>query len=210
MGVVLGPIEQYFGFRKAETYERKEGEWDLVVYELRKFVGLLIKGNPNVLSLLWLPEDLIIEKNFIGEELIAKRDLFTSKAIYKTFIAYANSQLRKMTSGTFEGYMGDKRKQLVEKFGYDTKNSAHCIRLLKQGIEFLTTGELIVKRPDSAYLLDIKDGKFTLSQIQDEARRLQGLIDEAFVRSKLPEKIDFQKIEKWLVKLLSYQFLNGG
>jgi len=52
--------------------------------------------------------------------------------------------------------MGAKRKSLVEKFGYDTKNAAHLILLLRMGIEFLSVGVLHVKRHDAQELLEIK------------------------------------------------------
>lgn len=38
--------------------------------------------------------------------------------------------------------MGEKRKQLVAKHGYDTKNASHLIRLLRMGMEFLTVEEI--------------------------------------------------------------------
>jgi DNA relaxase NicK len=46
------------------------------------------------------------------------------------------------------GYMGKKRRELVVRVGYDAKNAAHLIRLLRMGIEFLTEGTLYVERAD--------------------------------------------------------------
>ena len=63
------------------------------------------------------------------------------------------------------GRMGAKRKELVEKFGYDTKNASHLIRLLKMGIEALTTGELLIERPDNNMLLEIKRGEWKLERV---------------------------------------------
>ena len=54
MGVYIAPIEHYLGFGRKDVYEKWEGESDCVFYELRKFIGLLLQCNPNVLSLLWL------------------------------------------------------------------------------------------------------------------------------------------------------------
>src|ERR1035441_7341928 len=36
-----------------------------------------------------------------------------------------------MRKGENLGYLGDKRKNLVLEHGYDAKNAAHCIRLLR-------------------------------------------------------------------------------
>jgi len=54
MGVYIAPIEHYLGFGRRDVFEKWEGEWDCVFYELRKFIELLLNCNPNVLSLLWL------------------------------------------------------------------------------------------------------------------------------------------------------------
>ena len=122
------------------------------------------------------------------------------------FLTY--SRLKKMEKGNFNGYMGEKRKELVKKFGFDTKNSAHCIRLLRMGIEFLVSGELNVFREDAPMLLDIKRGKWTLEEIKKEAERLFTLADEAYVRSTIPERPDRDGVEK-IVKEIMMDYLTG-
>jgi len=210
MGVLVYPKDYYLGlgaYRKKDmTITFFENEWDCVFYELRHFMALLIKSNPNVLSLLWMPDNLYLKTSIIGKELIANRELFSTKEAYYTFTGYAHSQLHKMTNyGAFQGHMGRKRKELVEKHGYDTKNASHLIRLLNMGIEFLTTGSLTVVRKDGPYLLDIKDGKYTLEQIQAEADRLFRLTEESFVRSNLPIKPNEKKVDELLVRLLKME-----
>lgn len=210
MGVYVGPIEHYFGFGRQETIERMEGEWDVVAYELSKFVGLLLKSNPNVLSLLWLEPRHYIKLTRTGEILIENRRLFMSKQAYHSYCGYAYSQLHKMEHNACEGYMGEKRKQLVEKHGYDTKNASHLIRLLRQGIELLSLGELRVHREDNSYLVDIKQGKYKLQDIKDEAKRLFGKMEDAMIHSKLPDHPDKEKAEKLLTEILSDAFKSVG
>src|SRR6185436_11689131 len=60
MGVYIAPVEHYLGFGGKDVFEKWEGEWDCVFYELRKMFGLLLNCNPNVLSILWLKENGII------------------------------------------------------------------------------------------------------------------------------------------------------
>lgn len=118
MGLVLGGPEHYFGLKEWGSKGTKDfwvNEYDIVIYEFRKLIGLLCKANPNVLSLLWLePEDYLV-LDPLGELLIEHRDLFLTKFIYHSFTGYANAQLKKMTSGSYEGYMGTKRKAKKEK-----------------------------------------------------------------------------------------------
>src|ERR1044072_4770021 len=99
--------------------------------------------------------------------------------------------------------MGAKRKELVKKVGYDAKNAAHLIRLLRMGIEFLVEGELHVERADAENLLSIKRGEWPIERVKEEAERLFRLAEEAYVRSSLPAKPDNQKAEKLCMEMIS-------
>jgi len=139
--------------------------WDLVVYTWPKLIRLLLKGNPNVLGLLW-QEPLWYNASLW--------DAFTLRAIFRTkqpasaFLGYALNQQKRMLAPSHEGYMGEKRKLLFAKHGYDTKNAAHCLRLLFMLTEFLSTGEMHVRRPEqeAAYLIRVKQGGLKLEEIQ--------------------------------------------
>lgn len=206
MGVFIPSIDHYFGLNKEGHKEVQLKEWDSVSYELTKFIGLLMNSNPNVLSLLWLNEQHYIIKNRLGSWLIKNRDLFVSKKIYHSFTGYAHAQLHKMTHLAFEGYMGEKRKALVQKHGYDTKNAAHLIRLLRQGIEFLNEGYLHVQREDSGQLIDIKNGVWPLSKVKAEAERLFRRAEETYDRCVLPAHPDREKINELMIKMLTEHF----
>jgi predicted nucleotidyltransferase len=202
MGVFVGPEEHYLGFGRRDTYERFHREFDVVSYELRKFVGLLLNCNPNVLSMLWMEPKSYIYIGRAGQALINNRQLFVSKKAYHSFSGYAHSQFKRMTHYKFEGYMGEKRKTLVDRFGYDTKNAAHLIRLLKMGIEFLTEGVLYVERKDAAELLSIKHGEWPLERVKERAEGLFALAEEAYVRSPLPPEPDRAGAERLLIEIL--------
>jgi predicted nucleotidyltransferase len=222
MAIVIPPIRFYFGTGEIRgqgrngqlgwgwgsrgTKELKRDEWDCVGYELRKYVSLLVKGNPNVLGLLWLDEVCYIHRSVAGNRLITNRSLFASRQAYHSFAGYAHGQLHRMTHGAFEGYMGEKRRALVEKYGYDCKNAAHLIRLLRMAIEFLTEGELYVRRQDATQLIEIKKGEWTLEKIKEEADRLFKLAEEAYVRSKLPNSPDMEKVNDLLTGILMDHF----
>lgn len=263
MGVYVGPLEHYLGFGGKDVYEKWEGEWDCVFYELRKFIGLLLNCNPNVLSLLWLKPNGIIYEHALGARLRENRDLFVTKKAYHSFSGYAHAQFKKMISFNQEaqalmqpledqlvsfgidpescdaghslrtlagqpfvgattvmmevvkryrgerrryysgGYMGKKRRELVRRIGYDAKNAAHLIRLLRMGIEFLTEGTMHVERADAPELLDIKRGAWSLEKVKTEAERLFQLSQEAYVRSTLPPEPDSARAERLCVEMIS-------
>lgn len=189
MVIVVPPMDHYIGlkdFGSRGTKEVTSDPWDIVVYEARKFIRLLKKGNPNVLQALWLKPKNYLKITPAGQMLIDNRDMFVAKTVYRSFTGYAYAQLKKMENFKHEGYMGEKRKRLVTQFGYDTKNASHLIRLLKMGIEFLNDGRLYPERHDAKYLIDIKQGQYTCDQIKAEAVRLFEMADDAYVRSSLP------------------------
>lgn len=103
------------------------------------------------------------------------------------------------------GFMGAKRKKLVETFGFDTKNAAHCLRLLTMGIEFLQTGQLKVDRSsiDAEWLLSVKTGKVPLNEVMAMADSLFLSLTEAERNSPLPERPNEKKVEELLMDCLS-------
>lgn len=222
MGVFIAPENFYIGLGQHRSSETKEitkeingVTWDCLYYELRKFVRLLLKSNPNVLSLLWLNNSQAATNRYLKIEqsgaalLHHKRSFLNRKAIYDAFTGYANGQLKRMENfnlhispGT-QGYMGAKRKRLVEKYGYDIKNAGHLIRLLSMGIEFLKTGELKVFRDkDREKLLDIKTGKWSLEQVKTHAEELFSKAKEAYTNSVLPSEADYDRIETVVMSIL--------
>lgn len=189
MAFCVPPLDHYIGllpFGSRGTVEVKQGQWDVVIYEARKAVGLLAKGNPNALTMLWLPEDMILTEREGGRLLRQHRDVFVSDAIPAAFLGYAHDQFSKMERGAFKGYMGDRRKALVERHGYDTKNAAHLMRLLRMGIEFMQTGALNVYRQDAEELLEIKRGAWSLERVKREAEGLFGEAKSLRAQSALP------------------------
>jgi predicted nucleotidyltransferase len=214
MGVGIWNKDYYFGLPYAYATERiksdhvtvMKDEWDATTYEIRKFVKLLLKQNPNVLSLIWLPEKDYIHISNAGKRIIENRDIFSSKEVYHSYVGYAKEQFYKMEHYSFDGYMGAKRKELVMKYGFDLKNASHLIRLLRRGIEFLTDGKLQVFCKDNQELKDIKLGKWSLEKVKAEAEILFKLAMEAFVRSPLPAKPDYAKAEQLLIDIIEEYF----
>lgn len=205
MGICIPPERYYLGLSQWEHAEAIKGPWDVVLYEVRKFVRLLCAQNPNVLCLLWLdPSDYLL-RSYVGDVLIAKRDMFRCrKAAFNAFMGYAHAQLKKMTSfGEFRGYMGAKRKQLVEKHGFDTKNAAHALRLLHMGEEYLRTGRLNVRREhDRDELLAVKRGEVPLAIVQQRAEEWMDKCRANFDDSPLPRELDHETISEMVVGLV--------
>lgn len=110
------------------------------------------------------------------------------------------SSFRGLHRQHFQGYMGEKRKRLVEKYGYDCKNAAHLIRLMRMCVEFLYTSELRVFRDvDGDYIRAIKAGEYPLEHVKREAESLFEEAKVACMKSPLPEEPDVKTAEEMLI-----------
>jgi hypothetical protein len=160
--------------------------------ELREYLAVTAElkrrgAHPNHKGLFYIPEPSSgIERDVVAWSLDALR-------------ARLAHFLRK---GENVGYMGDKRKQLVLEHGYDAKNAAHCVRLLRMCKEFLATGEMTVFRPDAAELLEIKRGAWPLERIKTHATELFAEIKIARDASPLPPEPNREHAEKLLIAIL--------
>lgn len=209
--VVIPNLTNYFGltsFGSRGTRELFYEEIDLVEYELIKFIKLLIKNNPNVISWLWLEASMYVKIDLVGSFLLNARERFLCKEVYKAFCGYASAQLVKMERKSDRGFRGKKRQELFEKYGYDTKNAAHCIRLLRMGIEILDKKQVFVDRTsiDAEELLEIKTGKWSVEQVKKEAEKLFDMSKKAFNKSTLRETVDLRFAEQLCVDLLKKSF----
>lgn len=208
MGVVLPPTSYILGLDQwKQTAEAQVDPWDVVVYDVRHFLRLLLRQNPNVLGMLWLAPEDYLHVDPPGQWLIENRLLFRARDVaYEAFIGYARAQLEKMQAGAHRGYMGTKRKEIVERCGYDTKNAAHLIRLLRMGREYMMTGELQVRRTeDRNELIAIKQGMMRLEEVRAiadiEFTRIQG----ARQMSLMPTRIDMPLVNDLCEAILRYR-----
>lgn len=161
------------------------GDLDLIVYSLRKWCRMALKGNPTVLMLLYSPK--IISSLPIGEELRKNAPAFVSKRVGRAFIGYMRQQRGKLL-----GERGGKdvnRPELVEKFGFDTKFAYHMLRLGYQGLEFMTTGAIELPMPVVVRdrMIAVRQGKFTLAEVEEESFDLEAKLEHAINVSGLPE-----------------------
>lgn len=273
----IGPHTHYLGFGRPEIFEIRTGRYDIVAYELRKLVVLLVKGNPNVISVLFTPPQHKLYlpptlssaawENFVTDN----RELFRTQNVFKSFHGYITGQLHKMVSFNqaaraemkqiedelrrrhvdlaatvgaahmpmprdwvldklgltpdsvlvvdllhwyrwyadkyTSGYMGEKRRQLVEQHGWDTKNGAHAVRLCRMLVEYLHDGVMFVDRTgiDAQEIIAIKKGEWSLEQVKQDVEKNLDIAKTLDAANPLPP-MDAErrgKIEMAMVALLA-------
>ncbi len=101
------------------------------------------------------------------------------------------------------------RASLEEKFGYDTKHAYHLVRLMRMCREILTTGKVIVKRPDREELLAIRNGAWSYDKLLEFAALEEASINELYnTTTLLPKFPDKSKLDKLCIELVEKSLSN--
>jgi predicted nucleotidyltransferase len=93
-GIFLNSAYDYLGLDQP-PHQINNQKQDIIYYSLRRFFELIKVANPNIIELLWMPEDCIKVVKPQFEILKDNRNLFISKHCYKTHSGYAIAQIKK-------------------------------------------------------------------------------------------------------------------
>ncbi len=197
--------ENFLGLKQPkEVIEIKtEDNKDIVLFEIKKLIGLALQGNCNILEEINAPQfyknaDFVKLKQLINNA-FGKRGIYNSyrgmaEANYKGFILQGKNTVKKYLY-IFRGLMG----------------GIYCLQtgLIKPNIEELNkhfkikevTKLLEIKREglENEPLKDLEEGI-----LDDKIKDLFDKIDEAYLKCKMPEKPtdeEIEKINKFLIKL---------
>jgi predicted nucleotidyltransferase len=211
-GLYVEPAEIALGLEESEHFVYTTGgkrggngpqDVDLTLYGLRKWARLACKGNPSVLHFFFAKPRFA---DPLWLRLRENRSLFFSRNHVEQFLGYAASQLKRLRN---ERSKDVNRPELEVAHGYDTKFAMHLIRLLGEAKEFVESGEITLPRPNAAELIEIRLGKYGLSELIDWAGRLQQEASEARDRSLLPETVDKQAVSR-LISGIYREFWQRG
>ncbi|WP_276368677.1 nucleotidyltransferase domain-containing protein [Chryseolinea sp. H1M3-3] len=90
-GVFILPKNEFYGLTYVDQINNETN--DIMYYEIKKFVELLLKNNPNILELLSTPEDCVLYRHAVMN--LLKPEMFLSRLCNQTFGQYAYAQIKK-------------------------------------------------------------------------------------------------------------------
>lgn len=209
MAVVIEDQASFCGFNpknvwthrtKPEGVRSEAGDTDWVGYGLRKYLGLVLKGNPSALLALFVPPASIREITEEGHALRAMVPVIASKAAYMPFRGYMRQQHERLLG--LRGQKNVTRPELVKAYGYDTKYAGHIIRLGCQGAEFLQTGRITLpmREDERALVVKVRTGGFTLAEVSGLISQAEVMLDDAHASSTLQDEPDTQAVEAWMLQ----------
>ena len=206
MGVCVEPVEYVAGLRRFEHYvfrTQPDGvpsgpaDLDLVVYGLRKYVRLALKGSPTVLLLLFAPDDAIMVRTELGAELQALAPRFVARRTGRAFLGYLEGQRGSLTAEA----QPSRTRELSAVHGYDTKYAMHALRIAHQGRELLETGRisLPVPEPERSRLMAIRRGTVPLDEVLAELDDAVRTLEALAASDDLPPEPDAAALDAFLV-----------
>lgn len=186
-GVYVPPADLHWSlYGVPEQLENDQSQE--VYWEIQKFLVLALKANPNVLECLFTP--LVELATPLAEELLAMRTAFLSRMVYQTYNGYVMSQFKRMQAHV--------RNRGEMKW----KHVMHLIRLLISGTTVLREGFVPVRVEEHRErLLAVKQGEMPWEEVDQWRRSLNEEFDEAFRHTSLPERPDYERVNRYLIEV---------
>lgn len=200
---LIGAREDYIWRTQPEGSRSGPGDTDLVLYSLRKYLRLAVKGNPTALLPLYAPERDLIVTTPLGAELRDMAPAFLSRQAVHRFLGYMAAQHERML-GRGKRNRIPNRPELIERYGWDVKYGSHALRLAYQGQEIATDGRLTLpmREHERTRVLSVKRGEVGRDEVSAEISHVETRVRDLLHRGRvpLPEQADIHRISGWAVR----------
>lgn len=200
-GISMGTPDSILGMESFDVFENKNT--DTVIYSMKRFMELAMKGAPNVLEILFSrPENTLYCNEKIGKMLLDNRDMFLSKRVYYSFRGYAKNALK------------DAEKRLENEPKKADKYAMHYIRLCLEVIALLNGNDLTDTLKNNRDMLmwirngSMRNGNKFSEGFYESVEDFENLLEKAYQNSSLPDTVDVKKVSRLLVEM-NKEFLKG-
>ncbi|MCX4766280.1 nucleotidyltransferase domain-containing protein [Streptomyces sp. NBC_01275] len=198
LGMFAAPTEELHGLHRPKESHVSTAP-DSTLHEAAKWCRLALSGNPTVMELVWLPDELYEVRTPLGDELIAIRTTLPSaQRVRDAYLGYATQQFRRLQNRNDGSQADDSQAEASADTGKRTaKHARHLKRLCTQGYDLYATGQLTIRveDPESYHRFGEQ-----VAADPDSALPLLRDFEERFdrTRSVLPEQPDESAAEAWL------------
>lgn len=93
-GIYVEPAQALLTLQERPS-QRSDPKGDTVYFSLRRFLELALGANPNIIELLFMPEDCIRQLDPVVQPLLESRNLFVTRQAYVSHVRYAQAQIKK-------------------------------------------------------------------------------------------------------------------
>lgn len=210
-GEIMGFGQQLKRFNEYQQHHIKEAssqrEYDVTIYSIVKYFQLCMENNPNMIDSLFTPRRCVLHSTTVGEMVREKRRMFLHKGGWHKYRGYCFAQMSAVKGK--RNSSNPKRKELVEKFGFDTKFGGHAVRLLLQIEQIMTEGDLDLER-NREIVKSVRKGEWTLDQLDQWVTEKERSLEGLYNTSTLPHGPDQAAIKQLLVDCLEAHYGSLG
>lgn len=192
------------GLRDKRESVKTFAENDITLFSFHKFIQQLTQCNPNSVEWIGVRPEFQLYVSPIAKYIIDHPEMFLSKRVFHTFSGYAHSMLKQIESGDIT----HRNRKSAEKLG---KHMVHLIRLYYTGINILETGRVDVYLENQReLLLAIRRGELPVDKIYELRNTLLKKLQVAYDNSVLPNQLNFDAVNNWVVKTTEEQMLHSN
>lgn len=189
------PKFENFQQHHIDAYEKN---YDVAIYSIVRMFDLAADNNPNILDMLWVPDNCITHIDEVGHYIRKNRKHFLHKGSYHRFRGYAHQQFKRLQNSP--------RKDLIEKYGYDTKFAYHIVRLCLQAEQILEKHDMDFSE-NSAFIKEVRKGRFTtVEALKEWYEAKEKDLDAWYLNSTLPHSPDRNKLKEILLACLEMKY----
>ncbi len=153
-----------------------------VFYSLKKFIELCMKGNPTLIEVAFVPNDLLIHRTDLSDEIMTYiRNNFMTKKTLKSYIGYFLDQKRGNSS--------------------TPKKASHVYRIGMQAINFSKTGVInpVLSGKELEIALNIRNENIDKSDLEKHIAYLDLKLQQAEANNSLINEPDENAASDFLV-----------
>lgn len=181
-GVYYLPKDQFYGLEYVPQISNETN--DEVYYEIGRFIELLLKNNPNIIEILATPQDCILYKHPLMNQL--NLNDFLSKLCKDSFAGYAMTQIKKARG---------LKKKIVNPIAKERKNLLHFCSILKgyDSIPLLDWLHQNKMKQEQCGLINVPNAKGIYALFFDKENRLGY---KGIIKNEMSNEVSLSSISK--------------
>lgn len=169
------------------------------------YLGERLKELNDYVNMVKVPDWAVYDEKGVGfiHQTVSKYDRDEAGVMVETKIPLHEIYRNLLIEG--DKHPEGKRKELVEKYGYDTKFAYHIIRLLLEVEQILGTGTIDLQQ-GREQMKSIRRGEWPEQEVRDWFQAKQADLETLYKKSELPWGPDEAKIKALLVQCLEAHY----
>lgn len=202
--IFIDDPENLIGFRRALKHHSEVKDKTLIEYfEIGYFMEMLYEGTYDAFRILKMSKEHIVDELYDFDILRSNEDKLLSMNLIDNLVNEAEELFPDLEDPKELGLQVKEKNNefLIEKLAYNNKNAYICLRNLMLAEGVLNKDTFDYEMINQSVLQGVRDGRFSLSAIQDGYNDYKKKIDKLLESSNLPIRPDFEFMDQTLLEI---------